>query len=345
MINTGKTGVKTWSDANRDVIQKPESEKNLSAQDQAKFGDQNVGDVLNKISDPNWIDPTKKMRTVGNDKLDKDAFLKLMIAQMKHQDPTNPLKSHEMAAQLASFTSVEQMSNINSTLQEMKNGQKPMENFQVLSLIGKSVSGDSAKVSRMKGDKEHDFQYALPDDAAEVTIKVKDPSGETARVYELRDIKKGENKLTWNGQDERGTDLPEGDYQFVVEAKTATGKKLSVKSDFDGMITGVNYSPEGPVLLIGNQTVKMKDVRKIIDPSLKKNDQNVENQVSQDLKNQVETQQNSSKSSDTKPEAKIMSSVGMARGLMNKVSGQVKPETPNAESTAQPEAKPTAVRK
>jgi flagellar basal-body rod modification protein FlgD len=124
-------------------------------------------------SHPNWIDPSKKARTVGNSNLDKDAFFKLMLAQMKNQDPTNPLKSHEMAAQLANFSSLEQMQNINKTLGEMKEGQKPSENFQALNLIGKAVAGDSSKVIRGLNDKDHDFKFNLPMDASEVGIKVR----------------------------------------------------------------------------------------------------------------------------------------------------------------------------
>ncbi|MGE5087339.1 MAG: flagellar hook capping FlgD N-terminal domain-containing protein, partial [Bacillota bacterium] len=84
--------------------QKPESintPNTLSAQDKAKVGEEDLGAVANKLSDPNWTDPSKKVRTAGNPNLDKDAFFKLMLAQMKNQDPTNPMKSHEMAAQLA----------------------------------------------------------------------------------------------------------------------------------------------------------------------------------------------------------------------------------------------------
>jgi len=53
-----------------------------------------------------------------------------MLAQNENQDPTNPMKSHEMAAQLANFSSLEQMQNMNKNLEELKNGQKPVENFK-----------------------------------------------------------------------------------------------------------------------------------------------------------------------------------------------------------------------
>ena len=178
-----KLGTKTYGEiqGTRPASEMNNTTKNLSVTDQQKFGDQSVGEVLNKIADPNWVDPAKKMRTVGNDKLDKDAFFKLMIAQMKNQDPTNPLKSHEMAAQLANFSGLEQMQNMNTTLTELKNAQKPQENYQALNLIGKAVAGDSSKVTRSPGDREHEFKFNLPMDSTDANIKVYDAEGEMVR--------------------------------------------------------------------------------------------------------------------------------------------------------------------
>ena len=62
-----------------------------------------------------------------------------MLTQLKQQDPTNPLKSHEMAAQLAQFSSVEQLTNMNQTLTKMSQKGTGSEKFDVLSLIGKMV--------------------------------------------------------------------------------------------------------------------------------------------------------------------------------------------------------------
>ena len=205
-----KTGTKSWSESPQNEIAKPDTTSNISAADQKRFGDQGVGDVLNKLADPNWVDPSKKVRAVGNPTLDKDSFMKLMLAQMKNQDPTNPMKSHEMAAQLAQFTSVEQMQNMNTTLTDMKNGQKPSEGFQALNFIGKAVSGDSSKLVRARGDKTHDFGFILPDSARDVTIKVRNADGDIVRKVDLKDLKKGQNSWQWNGQDERGLPAPAG---------------------------------------------------------------------------------------------------------------------------------------
>lgn len=161
----------------------------------------------------------KKIRAVGNDKLDKDAFMKLMLAQMKNQDPTNPMKSHEMAAQLAQFSSVEQMQNMNNTLTDIKNAQKPTETYQALNFIGKAVSGDSSTLTRVKGDKAHDFNFELPQNAKDIEIKVRNAQGEIVRKVDLHDLKSGQNTWTWNGENEHGQQAPVGEYTFLVEAK------------------------------------------------------------------------------------------------------------------------------
>lgn len=303
---------------------------NVSAHDANKLGGENIGDVLNKIVDANWVDPSKKVRTAGDPNLDKDAFFKLMLTQMKNQDPTNPLKSHEMAAQLASFSSLEQMQNINSNLEEMKNAQKPTENFQALNLIGKAVAGDSAKVVRGVNDRAHDFKFSLPMDASEVSVKVRDIEGNIVRSYNLKSLKAGENKLTWNGEDDKGSKSFPGEYTFIAEAKTADGKKLGVKTEFDGVITGVSYSPEGPVLHVGNQAVKFRDVKKITDPRLATTDQNVKDVTNLDLKKddvKVQTgkegnveQQNSSMNSGSVAKSNIMNSVGLSREMMEQIA-------------------------
>jgi flagellar basal-body rod modification protein FlgD len=281
------------------------------------------------VSDPNWVDPRKKMRTAGNDKLDKDAFFKLMLAQLKNQDPTSPLESHEMAAQLANFSALEQMTNINTTLNEIKGGQKPMEQFQALNLIGKAVVGDSSRVVRGKGDTDHDFTFNLPADVTDMKVEVKNSNGETVRTYDLKNLKKGQHSVTWNGRDAKDLTQPIGEYYFQVEAKSSAGTKLAVKTDFSGTITGVNYTPEGPVLMIGNQTIRIKDVKKIMDPNLQ-NDQKKETAVPQDLKNNAVIAQNNNETEgapDPGPIAKvhnIMESVGLSRELMTKLEKETR---------------------
>ncbi len=322
-------GTKNFVDARPEtaVQSKDTGDRNLTERDLKMLGGDSVGDILNKAVDPNYIEDSKKVRTVGSDKMGKDAFMKLMLAQMKNQDPTNPLKSHEMAAQLAQFSSLEQMQNMNTTLDEIKKGQKPAETYQALNFIGKAVSGDSAKVTRVKGDTNHEFIFVLPEDAKELNLQVKNELGEVVRKFQINDQRKGENSFTWNGKDERDLNANVGEYTFSIEAKTAIGKKLNVKTDFDGVITGVNYTPDGPVLLVGNQTVKLKDVKKIVDPSVQspvRQGQNLKNRTDAELQNGNVVSQTDQVGAQEGYTGKPLPGVAMQRELLNQIEKETK---------------------
>lgn len=321
-----KIGTKAWSD-NKDTGPSKES-FSLTPEEQKALGEKDLGSVLNKVADPNWVDPSKKVRTTGNDKLDKDAFFKLMLAQLKQQDPSNPLKSHEMAAQLAQFSGLEQMTNMNQTLTEMKNATKPAENFQSLNLIGKAVAGDSSRVSRSQFDKEHEFRFNLMSDAAEATIQVKDAEGTTLRTYNLKNLKAGAAKMSWNGENENGQKMQPGDYRFVVEAKDMNGRKVQAQTEFGGTITGVSFTPQGPVLQVGKQSIRLQDVSQITDPSLMKNDQ----KSVQDLKGQIEVSDTKSEPklasalpADAPQKSNVLDNVGLSREMMDKIKAQTTP--------------------
>ncbi len=236
----------------------------ISAMDEQKaLGGQNVGDVLNKLSDANYVDPSKKHRAAGNAQLDKDAFMKLMLAQMKYQDPQNPMQSHEMAAQLAQFTSLEQLNNIHTTLESMKNAQSPSTNYQALNFIGKKIASDSSRITRTAGDTTHPMSFQLLGDATKTKITIHDASGATVRTLTPGALKKGPNSVVWNGMNEDGVATRPGEYKMSIEAETASGTKVYAKTQLEGRITGLNYTAEGPILMVGDQSVKMSEVKKI----------------------------------------------------------------------------------
>jgi flagellar basal-body rod modification protein FlgD len=259
-----KRSAQTFSKAEQTSAMKNDVSHSASATaEQQAMGDQNVGDVLNKVADPNWVDPSKKVRAAGNNQLDKDAFLKLMLTQMKYQDPTNPMQSHEMAAQLAQFTSLEQLNNINMTLSGMSKAQQPQTNYQALALIGKKISGDSSKVMRSAGDTKHGIGFELMGDAGKVRITIKDSAGTLVKKLDVGALKKGANTVEWNGLNEEGSAARPGEYRVSVEGVSNTGAKIYAKTSFEGRITGLNYTQEGPVLLVGNKSVKLSEVKKI----------------------------------------------------------------------------------
>lgn len=268
MINV-KGGTKTWSDAPQRTDFKSDGAQNMSAADKSKFFDgESIGDTLNRVADPNFVDESKKMRTTGNNQLGKDAFMTLLLTQMKNQDPTNPLKSHEMAAQLAQFTSLEKLHNINDGIEGLRKDNQPNHNLQALAFIGKSVMTDNSKVVRGSPDERHDVRFNLPADAQKVTMQVKDASGNVIRTIETKSMKAGKNEMNWNGMTEEGVPAPVGDYSVSLEAVASNGRKLFVETKTEGIISGVNFTPRGPQLLVGRQVINMSDVKSISEPNL-----------------------------------------------------------------------------
>ena len=325
MIST-KNGTQTWSTANNQKLQsaKTNNIENDPAFKKA-FGDKKLGDVLNSIANPNFKgNPTRK---VGNPELDKDAFFKLMLTQLKNQDPTNPLKSHEMAAQLAHFSSIEQLNNIDKTLKNMEKQGKPDHTAQLMGLIGKNVKGDSSVFVRNQNDKQHTVEFDLLADSKKVNIEVKDRFGKTIKAFEMKDMKAGKNSLTWNGVNEDGLDALAGDYRFEIKAINGKGRSIPVQTDFEGQITGMKFVKGNPVLMVGNKTIKMKDIQEISEPQHKFMSMNGGGMIQQRVPthNDVTPAGQNKKSTGVQnaPLPNNLESVKMNQGLINKVDKTV----------------------
>lgn len=265
-----KTGTQTWSTSPQRTDFKSDGTQSVSALDKEKHlggADADLGEILNKVADPNHVDDSKKMRTVGNNALGKDAFMTLLLTQMKNQDPTNPLKSHEMAAQLAQFTSLEKLHNINDGIEGLRKDSKPDHNFQALSFIGKSILADNSKISHTDMDDRHDVRFTLGADAPTAKVQIKDAEGTLIRTMELKSLKAGKNEINWNGMTDDSRQAPPGEYTASIEALGSNGRKVMVELKSEGVISGVNFTPKGPQLLIGRQVINMADVKSISDPS------------------------------------------------------------------------------
>lgn len=261
-----KGGTQTFSNAAQSPSFKSDNTQTMSADEQKKFyGDRNLGEVLNQVADPNWVDPSK-MRKVGGDSMGKDGFLKLFLAQLKNQDPTNPMKGHDLAAQLAQFTSLEKLNNIDDGIQSMNKAKTDgKSDFQVLNLIGKSVAGDSSKVFRSDLEETHDIRFRLPKEAARVKMEIVDAENKVIRTIEHHNVNSGANTISWNGINEDGQPSRVGAYQVKLQAFGGNGEKLAAFTKFEGKITGVNFTQDGTVLMVGDQAIRMQDIKKIYD--------------------------------------------------------------------------------
>lgn len=321
---------KAWAPDKQESSLKVDKNQTLTPEEQQKvLGGESLGTYLNKIANPHWVAPAK-IQTAGNDKLDKNAFLKLFLAQLKNQDPTNPMKGHQLAAELAQFTSLEKLTNIDSALTTMSKKNDANARFDALALIGKGISGDSSVIDRTSMTGQNAIEFKLLAPATKVDFSIRNSAGQEVKKFVAKNLKSGTNKILWDGKLDNGLPAPEGEYNVVISAENSAGQKIGTQTAFHGVVTGVNFTPAGPILLMGKQTVKLKDVKQIFDLS-----------PAQDHVATVNAKAVKA-SSDGKPLASAapqmggnLQSVGMTQGLINKLGKEAEGhETTSAEQAA-----------
>ncbi len=234
---TTKTSFKDlMMNSNDDASRARAAMKNGNGLAAAKTDEEFAAAMAQKINSAN-------ARTPGN-KLDKDAFLKLFITQVQNQDPLNPDKSSEMAAQLAQFDGLEQMLNINKTLEKMSAENQTSRAVNLVSFVGKELSIDNGKLNWQKG-KLTDATMDLEKDVSQLTLEVRDSSGAVVSTEQIGQKPIGEHKLTWKGLDGAGKPVKDGIYSFGFIAKDVQGQPVDVRVKANVRVTGVDLKDLG----------------------------------------------------------------------------------------------------
>jgi flagellar basal-body rod modification protein FlgD len=192
----------------------------------------------------------------------KDDFIKLMSAQLKHQDPMSPLKNEQMAAQLAQFSALEQMVNVNTNLEKMSAAQRPTDNVLAASLIGKKIMTDSAKFVFQKGA-QPEMKFDLSKDAENLSISIVDSKGEVIRDLELGQMMKGNQALRWDGKNKNNQDALPGEYTFRVTATAPGGTPIIVNTSTAGLVSGVTFENNKAMLMVDGNKIPLEAVGRI----------------------------------------------------------------------------------
>ncbi len=222
------------------------------------------GDLWKQIQTRYGARPDKPREIKKN--LGKDDFLRIMITQMKNQDPTSPFKAEEMATQMAQFASVEQLQNMNTSMSKMANANQPLERLAMTNLIGKTVTIDRERFVHNENETST-LGFALDRDAKETKLKVISEQGETILEKDLGPQKAGDQSFVWDGAKTNGLPVKSGNFIFKVEAKDAGGRSIAMNAKGQAKVVGVAFEgPEG-VLLVGDanspQKITMRNVIRI----------------------------------------------------------------------------------
>ncbi|RPH51292.1 MAG: flagellar hook assembly protein FlgD [Desulfobacteraceae bacterium] len=185
--------------------------------------------------------------------LGKEDFLNLLITQLKHQDPLNPMESQEFSAQLAQFSSLEQLSGMNETLLEIQKNLEANENENILDYIGKVVKTSDNTLSVTGGTVDSSV-YSL-NDSANVNISIYDALGAEIRSISAGLKEAGEHSVGWDGRDNDGNKVDDGVYSLRINAADQTGASVSSDVYHTGEVTGVTNQNNVPYLMVGKKLV------------------------------------------------------------------------------------------
>lgn len=193
--------------------------------------------MINSI-DYSYSTYTSSERTPSNT-LDKDAFLLLLITQLKNQDPLEPMDNKDFIAQLTQFSTLEQITNMTNSIQEFLTLQEGALQAQSASLIGKYATVQANQITVSDGASES-IVFEL-DEAAPVIVRIYDSDGNLIREATSSTLDAGAHAYVWDARDSSGLQVEDGTYTYIVSKLNSDGSETEIGGIEGGKIESVKF--------------------------------------------------------------------------------------------------------
>jgi flagellar basal-body rod modification protein FlgD len=192
----------------------------------------------------------------------QDRFLKLLVTQLKNQDPLNPMDNAQITSQMAQISTVSGIDKLNATLQSMATSFGVGQSLQATAMIGHGVFVPGGTLQLDNGAAQ--FGVDLPQAADKVTVSIIDGSGQVVHKTDLGPQPAGVLGFQWDGVTDSGASAAAGRYSFSIEAVQG-GKKIGATALVLGMVNGVTQGKGGVTLKInGVGSVALADVKQVM---------------------------------------------------------------------------------
>lgn len=204
-------------------------------------------------TDPTTQSTTSSGSTTKNQgTLDKEAFLKLLVAQLSHQDPLKPMEGTEFVTQLAQFTSVEQQIMQSQKLDILSTQMQGLAGNEAAMLVGKRVTVQGQGNLNFDGSLAATGSFSLQGNATSVKVDIKDKDGNVVRTMDMKSRNAGAVGVTWDGKNDSGKTMPPGQYSVEVHATDKDGKPVATTQQVSGIVTAVTYDKGYPEVVLDN---------------------------------------------------------------------------------------------
>lgn len=189
-------------------------------------------------------------------------FLKLLTAQLRNQDPMNPMDNAQMTSQLAQLETASGIERLNTTLNSLVDSLGESQSMQAAGLIGKNVMVPGTQLSLVKGEAYAGFNLSKAAD--NVKVHIYNSAGTELQVEDLGAQKAGVMNFAWDGKLSDGTTATDGTYKFKVEA-TQGGTAVTVDPLQIGTVSALVKSGNGFLLDLGSLgTFEYKNVQQVL---------------------------------------------------------------------------------
>ena len=190
----------------------------------------------------------------------------MLVTELQNQDPTNPLQSTALAAQLAQFSSVSELQTLNTNVQNSTNANLVMtqsiSNTMAATLIGKKVQVNTSQIN-YDGTTNPTLGFTLSSSAADVKVNILNSNGTVIRTIDEGPMASGDQTMTWDGKDSSGNQVPSGAYSFSVSAADSQGNQITPSLYVLGTVQGVKFGSNGASLLVDGTQVDLSSVQEI----------------------------------------------------------------------------------
>lgn len=216
---------------------------------------------------------TNRPKPETSDELGQDEFLKLMIAQVKHQDPMKPMENGEFIGELAQFSTVSGIEQMQKALEDLAGAYGASQTLQASQLVGREVLVETDAATLQEGGTV-DGRLELEAGSGSVSMTVTDASGQQVRKLSLGELSAGRHDFQWDGLDNKGNAMPAGTYTLAIEASSGE-ESVAVPAMLARQIDSVEFGAGGNVLLNtgDGESLSLADVKQIRQPASSQNDQ------------------------------------------------------------------------
>ena len=232
-----------------------------------------ITQALNQVNNEYTAAVNQQTKGKGSE-LDKDSFLLLMVTQMKNQDPLNPMDDTQYVSQLAQYSSLEQLMNLNDGMSSLTDATNNQQMLNATSYIGKEVgiTGNSIGKTTENGVvKTSTFRYAFGDNVTSGVLTVIDAQGNTVYTESIAGKQAGTTfEFNWNGMNDKGVAAADGVYNVYLSGYNTKGDPVLADQVVYANVTSV-VKNDGVVFigLDGGQLMELSKVRLVSDSAAK----------------------------------------------------------------------------